>query len=166
MDQENNLEEENEEETTEEEIEKLPDFRTQKSSEALTVNEIRSEEQIHLREPRNGTKSKRPRGKENLVYFTKSTERAKSKSCRRYTLFKKAQELAVKTGVEVCVFIRDRKRLDTYYSNDDMKERFGSHLSTIFDTPIEKKPKIKKLVALLYVVKNQQATSKFESHDK
>ena len=63
MDQENNLDEENEEETTEEEIEKLPDFRTQKSSEALTVNEIRSEEQIHFREPRNGTKSKRPREK-------------------------------------------------------------------------------------------------------
>ena len=58
MDQENNLDEENEEETTEEEIEKLPDFRTQKSSEALTVNEIRSEEQIHLREPRNGISQK------------------------------------------------------------------------------------------------------------
>jgi hypothetical protein len=41
--------------------------------------------------------------------------------------------------VEVCVFIKDGKRVDTYFSNEETKDRMAPNVSKLFDCPVQKR---------------------------
>jgi hypothetical protein len=41
--------------------------------------------------------------------------------------------------VEVCVFIKDGKRVDTYFSNEATKDRMAPNVSNLFDCPVQKR---------------------------
>ena len=37
------------------------------------------------------------------------------------------------------MFVKDAYCLDTFYSDEEMKQRVATHISNLFDAPVEKK---------------------------
>ena len=82
----------------------------------------------------------------------------------RTTLIKKAKELAKKSGVQGCIFLKDDSRLDGYYSDDKTKERVARQLKTILMLPSRKKTKVQEASCSIVRVKKltkDQINSKF-----
>jgi hypothetical protein len=47
--------------------------------------------------------------------------------------------LAITTGLDVVLLVKEKKNVNAYYSNADTKVRIGQRVNEFFECPIEKK---------------------------
>lgn len=68
-----------------------------------------------------------------IKYIENNLERAKAKKRRKETLFEKANELSILAGIDVCVMVKDGKKLDYFFNQGDvLEEKIKNNLKSMF----------------------------------